>query len=403
MGRPKKVDYAAMFSFDGNSGLYYCTRTIGLKKRKFRAKDPEALYAKIQAAEKAASAGPPIPTFREVAESWMNWKWPKIELKTQKSYEGSYNRAVAALGDELLPDIAPADIDQIIRRMTLQGYSAKTVKSQKSVLKMIFDYAITRPGACIKLNPVASVTIQRGLPRKKRSAPDDLTMQTIIDNVETATFGLFAYLLLYTGCRRGEALALTWGDIDFKAKKISVTKSYVFPSGMPVLKEPKTDAGTREIDLLPGLKAHLQRPETALDTTLIFPAPDGRPLQENAFRRRWRHYCKDAGFYTDTPEKRTSKQGKEYIYHNIKITLTPHQLRHGYATLCYESKVDPKAAQVMLGHADIQTTMQTYTDLREAHRQDQSSKLTDYMAQKYGEVYSDEKVDSQVDTKPASP
>ena len=255
---------------------------------------------------------------------------------------------------------------------------------------MIFDYAITRPGSPIKINPVSAVTIQRGLPRKKRSAPDDATMQKIIESVDSATFGLFAYLLLHTGCRRGEALALTWGDIDFEADKISVTKSYVFPSGMPVLKEPKTDAGTREIDLLPGLKAHLQRPDTALDATLIFPAPDGRRLQENAFRRRWRHYCKDAGFYTDTPEKRINKDGREYVYHNIKITLTPHQLRHGYATLCYESEVDVKTAQAELGHADVHTTMQTYTDLREARREDQFSKLKEYMAQKYGEVYSDE-------------
>lgn len=47
-----------------------------------------------------------------------------------------------------------------------KGYSAKSVKTQKSVLKMIFDYAITRDGAEIIYNPVASVVIPRGLPKK---------------------------------------------------------------------------------------------------------------------------------------------------------------------------------------------------------------------------------------------
>ncbi len=381
MGKVKKIDYGAMFSYDPKKGLYYCARTINGVSRKFRAKDPEELYRKVEAA-----SNPATPTFKEIAEAWWAGKMESLQDNTRVSYAPYYNAAVKEFGSRPIDEIIPADVERIILRMKSQDFAAKTVKTQKGVIKMIFDYAITQEHPYITFNPASAVTIPRGLKRKKRSSPNDSVMQIVIDNVDTATFGLFPYLLLHTGCRRGEALALTWGDIDTKDDKISITKEYTYPSGMPVLKEPKTESGVRTIELLPGLKAHLNRPEDAKDETLIFAAPDGRPLQENAFRRRWRHYCKDVGLVVDIPEERKSKAGKKYIYHNIKPTLTPHQLRHGFATLLYESGVDMKTSQSQLGHADIHTTMQIYTDIREAHRKDQLDKLSSYMTSKYGEV-----------------
>ena len=70
-------------------------------------------------------------------------------------------------------------------------------------------------------------------------------------------------------------------------------------------------------------------------------------------------------------EIRTSSQGHRYTHTDYKTTLTPHVLRHGYATLLYEAGVDMYTAQRLLGHADIQTTMTVYTHLRE--RQEQAS------------------------------
>lgn len=47
------------------------------------------------------------------------------------------------------------------------------------------------------------------------------------------------------------------------------------------------------------------------------------------------------------------------------VAVTPHQIRHGYATALFESGIDAKTAQALLGHAQISTTMDIYTHVRE--------------------------------------
>lgn len=394
MGRAKKIDYASMFSYDGKKGLYYAVRTINGEKRKFRAKDPETLYHKIEDAENAI---PATPTFKEVAEAWKAFKWPQIEYKTQGCYTSPLNRAIEAFGDMGIDEVYPAHIASLIERLKKEGYSSKSLKTQKTVLNMIFNHAIAHDPPYILFNPVSSIRVQGGKKEQKREAPEDDVMQTIIDNVDAAPFGLFPYLLLETGCRPCEARALTWGDVDFEHNKISVSKEYVFHNAKPHLKVPKTAAGIREIHMTAGLKSHLKRPKDAKDEQLLFPGPDGKsPLHETAYNRRWARYCKEVGFFKDTPEERISKSGRKYIYHNIELTLQPYQLRHGHSTILFESGADELSHQHEMGHSDIRITLQKYTDLRARHQKDQLGKVDAYMSKRYGEV------DAKVDTNAAN-
>ena len=382
MGKVKKVDYGAMFSYDEKRGLYYCSRVINGVTRKFRAKDAEALYHKVEAAINEKDA---VPTFGAIAEDWERWKYETIEDNTIACYKPNVKRAVEALGACTPVDrITPADVTRLIMQMKAEGYSAQSVKTQKAVLKMIFDYAIIQDHAAILYNPAASVTVPRGLPRKKRECPNDSVMQTIIDSVDTVPFGLFPFLLLYTGCRRGEALALTWGDIDTANDLIHVTKEYAYPYGKPILKTTKTEAGIRSVTLLADLKRHLTRPRDAKDDDLIFHGDKPNvPLGDSKFKSQWLDFCRATGYVEARIETRKNKDGSIRTFKRTVPTLTPHQLRHGYATLLFESGVDTKTSQNQLGHADIHTTMQTYTAIREAHKITEIKKLGDYIEQKY--------------------
>lgn len=84
-------------------------------------------------------------------------------------------------------------------------------------------------------------------------------------------FGPFPVFLLFTGCRRGEALALTWEDIDLKTDTIYINLS-VENFADPFIKPPKTNKGNCSILLLPELKNTCNQKSTAYYSQ-IFKAP----------------------------------------------------------------------------------------------------------------------------------
>lgn len=107
----------------------------------------------------------------------------------------------------------------------------KPVQTDLSVCKMICSYAVI--SGDIDVSPATEIRKSRGLPVKRREALTE-EQEAIVKRVSAerkAHFWLFGCLLLYTGMRRGEALALTYGDIDRKAGVIHVTKKLSYATG----------------------------------------------------------------------------------------------------------------------------------------------------------------------------
>jgi integrase len=154
---------------------------------------------------------------------------------------------------------------------------------------------------------------------------------------------MFPYLILYTGLRRGEALALTARDIDFKNNRITVNKSVYYEHNKPRIKQPKTDAGIRTVPLLLPLK---------------------EPLRKYCKAHKGYLFCDDEGELL--PEYRV----EDLLIAYRKATgcdFTPHQLRHAFATvILYENGIAAKDAQAVLGHAQVSTTLDIYTEFRDS-------------------------------------
>lgn len=380
----KKYKYASLYTLRAD-GRYmgYWHDQHGVRHAIYD-KDPDNLHDRIEAKESPAE-----PTFAEIAEAWHDKEWDSIRGGTKSCYEAPYKRALAELGDRIANEVTPYEIELHLKRLAAQKYSAKTVKTQRTVYKLIYENAIVDPELFrhITSNPAALVPLPKHLPApKKREAPEDDVVQKIRSCASSAYFGLFALFLMSTGFRRGEALGVQWKDVDTKAGTISCRQSVSHRTGTASVGDTKTDAGIRTVPILPDLAKYLIRPENAADEDYVFPAGEdpAKPMPLSTYNRRWLHYCKEMGFVTDEPEQRISKQGHHYIKHNFKPTLTAHYMRHGYATLLFEAKVDELTAQRLLGHANIETTRAVYTHLRDRQKQSSIDRLISHVPAEIG-------------------
>jgi integrase len=172
--------------------------------------------------------------------------------------------------------------------------------------------------------------------------PSDEDLRRVKSSAD-CTFGLFALFALYTGGRRGELLALTWEDVDLEARTIEITKSVYYVGNNGHIKEPKTAAGYWVVPILNALYTVIK---DRRGSGLIFRDPITGGLMRNmSFTRIWAKYAAESG-----------------------VTATPHQLRHAYATMLYEAGIAPKDAMELLGHAQLSTTEDIYTHIREQRR-----------------------------------
>lgn len=318
-------------------GLRQKQITINGKRRVFYGHSEREILQKIREYKEEAKQG---RTFQAVADEWEEEHFPTLAYNTLKGYKPALRRATEHFKDTRIKSITPRDISVFLDAFAKKGYAKKTVTTQLLVTNMIMDKAVL--DGDMEYNPCASVKVPKGLKKTRREIPTDQEIE-VVKNSLNKPFGLFAYFLLYTGCRRGEALALTYGDIDRQNRVIRITKSVYHDNNRPKIKTPKTAAGTREIILLDAISRVLPDGKKG---DLLFPNDNGDILTETQFHKNWVTYCESVG-----------------------ICVTPHQLRHAYATILYEAGVDDKDAQELLGHANISTTRDIYTHITKTRRQ----------------------------------
>lgn len=360
----KKIDYASMYTLrpDGRYQGYYRDRSG--KRHTVCDRDPERLHQKI--AEKEA---PKVITFREMAERWHDGMQDIYKPKTWAEYEAPYSRAIERYGDIPGSELTSADIADHLKDMANKGYGDRTIKAQRTVYSLVYKYAANEHDLveAAKYNPAALA----GLPynrkkAKKRKAPKDNAIVRIILGLN-ANFGLFPYLLLCTGLRRGEALGLKWRDVDFKHKRITVEHNVTYYY-KTYIGTTKTEESEREVPLLPMLAEALKqyrKPSDKPDDYIFHGEDPAKPLCEATYRRRWNNWCRANGFAVQTDAGLT-KRGKPKV--KWSYAISPHTLRHGYASLSNSGGLPTQLIRDLLGHVNTRTTERYIHDLDGDHR-----------------------------------
>lgn len=160
-------------------------------------------------------------------------------------------------------------------------------------------------------------------------------------------------VLLFTGMRCGECLALSWSDIDYEGKTISINHNLVYANGKHFLTTPKTESSIRTIGMSDAL-AEIFKEQQKYVVEMSNALGDSYAHPEMVFPSGKGNYHDRSGLNTSF---RRFLKGTEFEF------LTLHQLRHCNATLLLNSGVDLKIVSEHLGHCDIGVTANIYADV----------------------------------------
>lgn len=314
-------------------------------------------------------------TVDEAVAEWEETHYKNVRESTVRTYHASVERILEAFKGVYVKDLQAAQIQAFWNQLAAQRFARTTISTTKVVLTMILNHQILSPEGTLKYNPVTATRIPSSAPKHIRELPDRNCIEIIKKSVGVE-FGLFPFLLIYTGCRKNEALALT--DKDFTKDSISISKSvYWHSDGKPEITVPKTSAAIREVFLLPPLAQVLPKWEGYL-----FSCDGGKtPLSSQQFFKLWSQYCLAVGLahreYKPTKAK-GRKQVQQLVYH-----VTPHQLRHEYATICFDAGIEAKDAANLLGHTTDIMTRNIYTHITNTRKQETGKKLSEYVTKIY--------------------
>ena len=341
----KKLDYASLYTLRSD-GRYMGTYTDDQGKRHCAYdRDPEALWHKLNDPKDT------VVTFAAAAEAWKDVRFEQLSYKSVEAYTPVFRRLKDRFGSEALQDIETRDVSAYLSKLAAQGYAKRTVQLYRDMMSQIYNHAIG--SGVTRYNPVDHAVMPRNLAAGTRGIASPEAIEAVKAGLDKP-FGLFAFVCLYAGLRRGEALALRYEDIDRQEKVIHVTKSVEYVSNNPHIKEPKTKSGKRDVILLDVLADAIPQNKSGY----LFPGKDGELLTKESYAQRWEKYCAAIGY-----------------------KLTAHQLRHGFATMLYEAGIPDKDAQEQLGHANITLTRDVYTHISSKQRSKTAARLNDFVNQ----------------------
>ena len=248
-----------------------------------------------------------------------------------------------------------ADARRFLAGQTAAGASATTVRRKLAANRTFYRF-LQREGV-VKDNPFA---LLRG-PRKSKTLPKTLSVADIeaflarpMKDFQDKLLGRYAALrdtaifetLYSTGCRISEVLAITWKEIGWSDGTVIVTGKG--------RKDRLVILGERARSSLRKLRACVNevRPDRGGSDADVFLSDRFEKLSARFVERRMKRYLAESGLPTD---------------------LSPHKLRHSFATHLLDAGADLRSVQEMLGHASLSTT-QVYTHVSIEHLKDQYAK-----------------------------
>ncbi|MFW5437080.1 tyrosine-type recombinase/integrase [Paenibacillus apiarius] len=315
------------------------------------------------------------PTFEDVYNQWYATHSPTIKPPSRRAVRSNFKQQILPhFGKLKMKDITKPYCQEVVNKIAKK---IKSVDNMRMYANQVFEYAIKMD--IIQTNPMEYVVI----PRKdtefnatehveKRDYWEKHEIKQFL-NILKKDYPLMDYvmfhLLIYTGGRKGEVLALHEPDIDFKNKTLILNKTLYQENNAYTFQTPKTASSRRSISLdevtFKLLRKWITSEKERLlelgqkwsEKQLLFSRQDGTPLR--------------LAYPND--------KLKEIIRKHNMHEITVHGLRHTHASLLFEAGASIKEVQERLGHSDSKMTMDIYTHVTKAVKEKTATLFGEFM------------------------
>lgn len=301
-------------------------------------------------------------TVNEFLEQWIEGAQLRVRHRTADGYRQLLALYILPkLGRRRVQDLRPADLQGLVADLHRRGLSARTIRAAFTVLRSALNQALR--WKIVSHNAADAID----LPKLRRRETRTLTADEIARfraAASTSPHAVLFDLLIASGMRPGEALALRWSNFNPVTGVVSVRSSLAWLRGGKgyEINEPKTARSRRNISLPAEMTRELvthrrRQAEVRLassaayraDLDLVFASQYGTPLNErNLVQRHFKRILKMA----DLPSE-------------IRL----YDLRHSHATLLLEGGMNAKVISDRLGHASVSFTLDTYVHSSEPMQQ----------------------------------
>jgi integrase len=290
----------------------------------------------------------------------------RVRVRTVRSYRQLMrDHILPKIGMMQLRKVRPAHVQAVLDDMTGRGRAPRTVAHARAAMSAAFAQAVK--WQLVSANPVrATEAPAKKSPDLHIPSPDELA--AIIEAARGTPWEVPILLSATTAARRGEVLAITWGNVDLDRARVRIVSSLQRVNKEWQFVPPKTSHGVRSVPLLPQVVDRLRkhRAEQAQrllrlgmrvsDEHVVCDRGDGAPIDPSTYTHAASRIIQSAG----VPNARL------------------HDLRHAVATALAASRNRPEVTSKLLGHASVGFTLSTYTHVTDDD--------LDVVTQKLGEV-----------------
>ncbi len=321
----------------------------------------------------------------------------ELRLTTKKNYVYMYDRYVRdGFGKKKISSIKYSDV-LIFYQFLLdkKGLQVNTLDTIHTVLHPTFELAVR--DAVIRTNPCKGVmALIKKIPGKNHGVRHALTPvqhKAFVDYIDNSTvycnWRPIIRFLLGTGCRVGEAIGITWKDIDFENRTISINHALIYFSGdykehragTYIISSPKTEAGKRLIPMMDTVYDILKEEyEDQKENGFCEDEIDG--VSGFVFMNRFGHVCNPQAINRAIKRIYESYNADEIVNaardHRTPVILphfSCHHLRHTFCSRFCEKEPNVKVIQSIMGHANIETTMDVYAEVNDSVKNEAIQKL----------------------------